>query len=151
MVQVSKVLTVEDLINDPNFDLNEYYGYVYMTTFLNLNKNYIGKKAFFHNIRKKIGKKAKLLIEGKGRKPIHEKIQKDSGWKEYYGSEAEVIKLSQTEPKDKIIRSVLKLCKDKRELTFYETKYLFQYNVLEEQDRFMNKNILGKFFVKDLK
>src|SRR5688500_14724438 len=106
MVQTSKILTVEDLINDPNFDITQYYGYVYMTSFLNLNKSYIGKKAIYNNIKRKKGKKEKLLMEGKGRKPIHEKIQKDSGWKTYYGSEAEVIKLSQTEPKDKIIRSV---------------------------------------------
>ena len=146
---MNKVMTVEDLINDPNFDLNEYYGYVYKTTFLNLDKSYIGKKAFFHNVKRKIGKKEKALMTGVGRKPITEKVQKDSGWKEYYGSEAEVIALSKTEPKDKIVREVLKLCKNKRELTYYETKYQFVNEVLES-DKWFNSNINGKYFKKDL-
>lgn len=140
---------VEDLINDPNFDLNQYHGYVYMTVFENLGMSYIGKKSFFHNIKRKIGKKERALIEGKGRKPLTEKMQKDSGWKEYYGSEAEVIKLSKTEPKDKIKRYVLHLCKTKKELSYYETKELFNHDVLSS-DKFFNGNILGKFYRKDL-
>ncbi len=46
-------------------------------------------------------------------------------------------------------RYVLMLCKTKKQLTYCETKYLFQYNVLED-DRFINDNILGKFYRKDL-
>lgn len=142
-------MIIEDLINDPNFNPNEYVGFVYMTTFLNLNKKYLGKKSFFHSVKRKIGKKEIALITGKGRKPITEKVQKDSGWKDYYGSEPEVIRLSKIEPKDKIVREVLRLCKDKRELTYFEVKYQFQYNVLESEQYF-NSNILGKFFRKDL-
>lgn len=150
MVQVNKILTVEDLITDPFFDINKYYGYVYMTSFLNLDKSYIGKKAFFHNVKRKIGKKEKLLMDGKGRKPSFERVQKDSGWKTYYGSEKEVIELSKTEPKDSIVRSVLHLCKTKKELSYFETKELFRYEVLEKPDQFFNGNIAGKFFNKDL-
>lgn len=150
MLQTSKILTVEDLINDPNFNPEDYYGYIYMTSFLDLNKSYIGKKSFFHNVKRKIGKKEKLLMTGKGRKPITETIKKDSGWKEYYGSEKEVIELSKTEPADRVIRSILYLCRSKKELSYYETKYLFKYEVLENPDRFFNRNIGGKFFRKDL-
>jgi uncharacterized protein (DUF608 family) len=46
-------------------------------------------------------------------------------------------------------RYVLKLCKTSKQLTYWETKYLFQYNVLED-DSYMNDNILGKFYRKDL-
>jgi hypothetical protein len=149
-VAVSKILTVEDLINDPNFNPEDYYGYIYMTTFLNLNKSYIGKKAFFHNVKRKIGKKEAALIEGKGRRPLTEKVKKDSGWKEYYGSEKEVIELSKTEPADKVIRTVLHLCKTKKELSYYELKNLFKYEVLEQPDRYFNGNIAGTYFRKDL-
>jgi hypothetical protein len=136
-VAVSKILTVEDLINDPNFNPEDYYGYIYMTTFLNLNKSYIGKKEA-------------ALIEGKGRRPLTEKVKKDSGWKEYYGSEKEVIELSKTEPADKVIRTVLHLCKTKKELSYYELKNLFKYEVLEQPDRYFNGNIAGTYFRKDL-
>lgn len=149
MLQVTSITTVEDLISNPSLT-EGFYGYVYMTTFLNLNKSYIGRKSFFHNVARKIGKKEKALITGKGRKPLTEKVQKDSGWKEYYGSEKEVIELSKTEPKDKIVRAILKLCKNKKELSYYECKYLFTYDVLEHPDRYFNGNILGKYFRKDL-
>lgn len=141
-------MTVEDLINDPTFDPSQYVGFVYMTSFTDLDKHYIGKKSFVHNIKRKIGKKEKLLMSGVGRKPIHEKIQKDSGWKEYYGSEKEVIELSKTTPKDRITRTVLKLCKTKKELSYWEVFYQFKYDVLGS-DKFFNKNILGKFFKSD--
>ena len=52
-------------------------------------------------------------------------------------------------PKEEMNRYVLKLCKTKKELTYWETKMLFQYNVLED-DCYINDNILGKFFRKDL-
>jgi hypothetical protein len=48
-----------------------------------------------------------------------------------------------------MVRIVLRLCKTKKELTYYETKFLFDYNVLEN-DTYMNDNILGKFYRKDL-
>jgi hypothetical protein len=44
----------------------------------------------------------------------------------------------------------MRLCKSSKELTYYETKYLFQYNVLEDPNKWVNSNILGKFFPKDL-
>jgi len=33
---------VEDLINDPNFNIKDYYGYVYMTTNLDNDKKITG-------------------------------------------------------------------------------------------------------------
>ena len=139
-------MIVEDLID---LDISEYIGYVYMTTFLDLDKSYIGKKVFLHNTKRKIGKKEKALMEGKGRKPIHEKVQKDSGWKDYYGSEKEVIELAKTTPKDRITRTVLQLCKTKRELSYYEVMFQFKYDVLSS-DKFFNSNISGRYFRKDL-
>ena len=53
-------------------------------------------------------------------------------------------------PKDKFVRVILKLCKSKKELTYYENKYLFQYGVLEDSTKWINDNIQGRFFTKDL-
>ena len=138
--------TVEDLINDPNFDINEYVGYIYVTLHLPTGRQYIGKKNFFHTINKKLGKKelAELPV-ARGKKPTKKQVVKESDWKTYYGSAAEIKVL----PKDEMNRYVLKLCKNKKELTYWETKMLFQYNVLED-DRYINDNILGKFYRKDL-
>lgn len=57
MLQVMKTTYVEDLINDPNFNIDDYYGYVYMTKNLENGRSYIGKKVFHHTQNKKLGKK----------------------------------------------------------------------------------------------
>jgi len=151
MLQVSNVTTVEDLINEESFDIGEYEGYIYMTTFLDTNRCYIGKKNFFHNTNVKLGKKElENLPVTRGKKPTKKKVTKESDWKTYYGSSQEVKDLLKVTPKDRIIRSVLHICKNKKELTYYECKYLFQYGVLESRDKYINDNILGKFFSKDL-
>ena len=147
MVQVvGPAETVEDLINNPDFNINEYIGYIYVTMHMPTGRKYIGKKNFFHTTNKKLGKKELAEIPvTRGKRPTKKQVVKESDWKTYYGSATEVKSL----PKDEMNRYVLKLCKNKKELTYWETKMLFQYNVLED-DRYINDNILGKFFRKDL-
>jgi hypothetical protein len=147
MIQIIGLTTkVEDLINDPSFDINEYIGYIYITLHIPTGRQYIGKKNFFHTLNKKLGKKELAEIPvTRGKRPSKKLITKESDWKTYYGSSAEVKSL----PKDEMTRYVLKLCKTSKQLTYWETKYLFQYNVLED-DHYINDNILGKFYRKDL-
>ena len=137
---------VEDMIKDTTFDITEYYGYVYMTVHTKTGRTYIGKKAFQHTQTKKLGKKELAEIPvTRSKRPTKKLVTKESDWKTYYGSATE-IKLYK--PED-MMRHVLRLCRTKKELTYYEAKYLFQYNVLEDS-RFINDNILGKFYSKDL-
>ena len=42
------------------------------------------------------------------------------------------------------------LCKNKKELTYWETKLQFVYSVLEHSEEWYNDNILGKFYSSDL-
>jgi hypothetical protein len=147
MMQVIGPTTkVEDLINDPNFNINEYVGYIYVTSHMPTGRQYIGKKNFFHTTNKKLGKKELLEIPiTRGKRPTKKQVVKESDWKTYYGSSTEIKSL----PKEEMLRHILKLCKTSKQLTYWETKYLFQYNVLED-DRYINDNILGKFYRKDL-
>jgi hypothetical protein len=146
MQVISPTTKVEDLINDSNFDINEYIGYIYVTLHIPTGRRYIGKKNFFHTLNKKLGKKELAEIPvTRGKRPSKKSVTKESDWKTYYGSSTEVKLL----PKDEMIRYVLKLCKTSKQLTYWETKYLFQYNVLED-DHYINDNILGKFYRKDL-
>lgn len=151
MLQVSNAPTVEDLINDESFDINDYEGYIYMTTILDTGRKYIGKKNFFHNTNVKLGKKelANLPV-ARGKKPTKKLVTKESDWKTYYGSAQEIKDSVKQYPKERIIRTLIRLCKSKKELTYYECKYLFDYNVLEPNSGFINDNILGKFYSKDL-
>jgi hypothetical protein len=135
-------VTVEDLINDPLFDINQYHGYIYLTINTITGFKYLGKKNFFHSSQKKLGKKElESLPQGRGRKPTKKLVIKESDWKNYYGSSNQV---KQT-PKENMVRYVLKLCKNKKELTYWETKLLFTLEVLEH-DEYINDNILGKFY-----
>lgn len=151
MLQIAKSLFVDDLINDPTFNTDDYYGYVYMTTNLENGRKYIGKKIFKHTTNKKLGKKElAALPTQRGRTPFKKKVIKESDWKTYYGSADEVKQWAKSTSPDKLIRVILRLCHSSKELTYYETKYLFDYDVLTNDTVWVNSNILGKFFPKDL-
>lgn len=151
MLQIAKSLFVDDLINDPTFNTDDYYGYVYMTTNLENGRKYIGKKIFKHTTNKKLGKKElAALPTQRGRTPSKKKVIKESDWKTYYGSADEVKQWVKSTSHDKLIRVILRLCHSSKELTYYETKYLFDYDVLTNDTVWVNSNILGKFFPKDL-
>ena len=47
-------------------------------------------------------------------------------------------------------RTIVMLCKNKKELTYWETKLQFVYSVLEHSEEWYNDNILGKFYSSDL-
>ena len=146
-----QVTTVDELINNESFDINEYEGYIYITTILDTGRKYIGKKNFFHNTNVKLGKKElATLPTARGKKPSKKKVTKESDWKTYYGSAQEIKDSVKQYPKERITRTLIRLCKSKKELTYYECKYLFDYNVLEPNSGFINDNILGKFYSKDL-
>jgi len=145
------VMTIEDLIDDENFVPSQYEGYIYMTTNLETGRSYIGKKNFFHKTNVKLGKKelANLPVT-RGRTKQTKLVIKPSDWKTYYGSSQEIKEDLKKYPKDKFIRVLLKLCKTKKELTYYENKYLFQYGVLEDPKKWINDNIQGRFYSKDI-
>lgn len=124
------------------------FGFVYRTRYIPTDQCYIGKKQLIYNLKKKLGKKEKALWEGKGRPPVYKRVEKESDWKTYYGSHAEVKKLLKEEGEDKFIREILELAFEKKRLTYLENKYLFTLEVLENK-RYFNDNIEGRYFKKD--
>ena len=123
---------------------NNAFGFVYQTTHLPTNKKYIGKKSLMYNLKKKLGKKEKLLWEGKGRPPVYKRVLKESDWKNYYGSHSFIKESNEEDLK----REILEIAYHKKELTYLECKYQFTLGVLESRS-YLNDNILGKFFDKD--
>ena len=123
---------------------NNAFGFVYQTTHLPTNKKYIGKKSLMYNLKKKLGKKEKLLWEGKGRPPVYKRVLKESDWKNYYGSHSFIKEANEEDLK----REILEIAYHKKELTYLECKYQFTLGVLESKS-YLNDNILGKFFDKD--
>jgi len=116
------------------------FGFVYLVTHTPSGKKYLGKKQLISN-------RTLPPLKGSKRK---RKIQKESDWKTYYGSQSEVKQLVK-ESKDKLefVREIIIFTSTKKQLTYFETKLQFVNEVLEN-DEYLNSNILGKFFRKDL-
>ena len=111
-----------------NITPEEYQGFVYQVTEIHTNKKYIGKKNFW---------KPKVLPINKTRKRrVRTRIE--SNWKEYYSSSNEVCKLVEERGQEGFKREILKLCKTKGEMSYYEAKLQFDHNVLFSDDYYNN-------------
>ena len=118
-------------------------GFIYSMTAIIDGKSvaYIGKKNFFANIKRPLGKKALAITTDKRLKKYTRVIKPD--FLNYYSSNA-VLKQAH---KDGIAikREILRICYSGLELTYQETKHQFVYEVLEKEE-FLNGNILGRFY-----
>jgi len=125
-----------------------YYGFIYRIT-LSDGTFYIGKKAFEHNQKKVLSKKARALS---GTRKRIERVKKDSGWLEYWGSSKAFIEHIDSKDKEwdggcrkNATRKIVKLCKDKASLSYWEMVTLVQNDILFRTDCW-NGNISGKYF-----
>ena len=135
---MNKWIYLKKEINSINDFDKDVMGFVYKVTHIPSGKSYIGKKFLVHTQKRKLAKKDLKIYEGTpGRKPKYKIVSKESDWKTYYGSNKQLLELLKTEDKSNFKREILKLCTNKKKLTYFETKYQF------------NDNILGKFFTRD--
>lgn len=125
------------------------FGFIYVVTHTPTGRKYLGKKQLMSVQRKALGKKELTLLTD-GRSSKKKTIIKESDWKTYYGSHAEIKQLIKDKKHLEFIREILTFVPTKKLLTYYETKYLFINEVLEKNNEYINDNILGKFFKKDL-
>lgn len=137
-----KILTIEDLPSGT-------YGFIYITSHIVSGKSYVGKKVLYHNVKKKLTKKELAEQTGPGRRATTTTIQKESDWKTYYGSTKPILELIKQGKQDEFKRKILCVVPNKKLLTYFECKYLFKYEVLEDSEMWFNDNILGKFYRKD--
>lgn len=118
-------------------------GFIYLMTAIIDGKSvaYIGKKNFFANIKRPLGKKALAISTDKRLKKYTRVIKPD--FLNYYSSNA-ILKKAHKEG-IAIKREILRICYSGMELTYQETKHQFVYEVLEKEE-FLNGNILGRFY-----
>ena len=62
----------------------------------------------------------------------------------------EIMKMISDGREKEFQREILMFAPNKKLLTYYEAKYLFMNEVLENPQEYLNDNILGKFYTKDL-
>lgn len=114
------------------------FGFIYEVIHIPTKRKYIGKKVLTFN---------RTLAPLKGQKRKR-KVQKESDWKTYYGSHEEIKGLLKEGKQEEFSREILEFIPTKKLLTYFECKYLFIKEVLENNE-YINDNILAKFYRKD--
>lgn len=118
-------------------------GFIYIMSAIIDGKSvaYIGKKNFFANIKKPLGKKALAMSTDKRLKKYRRELKPD--FMKYYSSN----KILKDAHKAGVMikREILRICYSQMELTYQEVKHQFKYEVLEKEE-FLNGNILGRFY-----
>ncbi len=118
-------------------------GFIYIMTAIIDGKSvaYIGKKNFFANIKKPMGKKALAMSTDKRLKKYTRELKPD--FMRYYSSN-KILKDAHKAGVT-IKREILMICYSAMELTYQEVKHQFKYEVLEKEE-YLNANILGRFY-----
>lgn len=116
-------------------------GFIYLMSSIIEGKSvaYIGKKNFYANRKKKLGKKDAPKDK---RKKNYVRVSK-LAYNDYYSSN-DVLREAHANG-ILIKREILKICYSKSELTYQEVKHQFAFGVLES-DMYLNGNILGRFY-----
>ena len=118
----------------------DYQGFVYEIVDLYNNKRYIGKKNFW---------KPKILPKNSKRsRRVRTRVESD--WKTYYSSNKELQLLAETNDEVLFERIILRLCKTKGEMSYYEAKLQFENDVLLRDD-YYNEFIGCKIHAKHIK
>ena len=143
-----KIDSIDDMPKDT-------YGFIYEVTHTKTNQKYIGKKVLYFERNKRLGKRALAALKEerakkgmKGRTPLKQKVITESDWKTYYGSHKDILKLIKEGKQGEFTKEILHYVPNKKQLTYFECKYLFINEVLEHND-YINDNILAKFYRKD--
>ena len=130
------------------------HGFIYKITNGETNEYYIGKKPVVSIRKRKFGKKEIAALTDK-RIKRYEMVTKESKWVDYRSSNKTVSTWFDKDgrPSDsennRLELKILKFCKSKKALTYYELQEQFSHNVLADEYS-LNDNLLGKFFRKDL-
>ena len=121
-------------------------GFIYMIEFNNGDK-YLGKKNLYSKRKRNFGKKEAALVTDKRRK-LYEIVVKESNWRTYESSNPDV--------RQRILngechtKTILSWAHTPKELTYLEIKCMFDRDVLNPKGKWLNDNVLGKFFKKEL-
>lgn len=116
--------------------IGDAYGFVYLITNNTNGRRYVGRKYFT-----KAGYKT---VRGK-----RKKIRVSSGWEDYYGSNKTLLEDVKNLGAENFTRTIIKLCKNRSECSYWETHYIFQFEALLS-DRWYNEWVTCKISAKHL-
>lgn len=98
----------------------DYQGFVYEIVELDTGYRYIGKKNFW---------RPKTLPKTKSRKR-RVRTRTESDWRDYFGSSEKVKSLVESKGQQNFQKVILRLCKSKGEMSYFEAKLQFEKDVL---------------------
>jgi hypothetical protein len=124
------------------------FGFVYEVTHIPTGRKYLGRKQLISITKKALGKKELALITDK-RASKFKTVKKETDWKTYYGSHPEIKQMIKQGKELEFTREILIFVPSKKQLTYYEDKYLYIKGVIEPDSTYFNDNISGRFFKKD--
>lgn len=102
-------------------DIKGYVGFVYLIENLDNNMYYIGKKSL---------KKTKIYQKNKKKK----RMLVESDWKDYTGSND--LLNEHIESGNKIRKIIIRMCRNKTEMSYYEAKEQFSRDVLLDKNSY---------------
>jgi hypothetical protein len=120
-------------------DMQGYVGFIYLITNTVNGKKYIGKKIFTNTLRVKQKNKTRRKVK-----------RKESDWRDYYGSSPALSLDVEHFGKSNFKREIIKLCKSKSELTYFEAKEQFFRGCLESPEWY-NEHIMCRVRKANLK
>lgn len=132
--------SIEDLKDD------NAIGFIYIITNTKTGKFYIGKKVLRFKNRKTLSMRQQAKLKTRKKSVV---VEKESNWKDYYGSCDELKKDILELGKNKFERKIICLCYSKKEMSYREVEQQVLHKVLESSNSY-NGNILGRFFPRDL-
>jgi len=116
-----------------------YQGFVYEIVELDTGRKYIGKKNFWRPKTLPITKTRKRRV----------RTRVESDWRDYYGSSDKVQSLVESKGRENFQKIILRLCKNKGEMSYFEAKLQFHHDVLLS-DKYYNEFIGCKIHAKHL-
>jgi hypothetical protein len=98
----------------------QYQGFVYLIENIATEKLYVGKKNFW-----RVEKKPPL--KGYKRRRL---IRQETDWHNYYGSNTKLLEDIEVYGPESAVRTILYLCANKNQMSYFETREQFNRNVL---------------------
>jgi hypothetical protein len=117
-------------------DLSAYYGFVYCITNRLTGKKYIGRKYFTEAKRRQVkGKKKTFRVE--------------SNWKDYWGSNSQLLAEIEQHGQESFDRKIVRLCKTRGETNYWEAKLIFSHDAVISE-HFYNSWVSAKVHRKHI-